>query len=188
VPGNTQAVNQALEEFRAYLETLTCIHIDPRLRREFGLSDVVQVTLVEAWPDAERLLALDAEGRRRWLRRMLVNNLLDAIEKAGAGGRDYRLKQSLEAAAAESSCRLRDWIIAEESTPSEKLIQQEEKLRVLKALSQLPEREREALVLQQYHDWKLDQIAEHLGCTTSAVAGLQARGRARLREPLRDLE
>jgi hypothetical protein len=26
------AVNQALEEFRAYLETLTCIQIDPRLR------------------------------------------------------------------------------------------------------------------------------------------------------------
>jgi DNA-directed RNA polymerase specialized sigma24 family protein len=66
--------------------------IDPRLRREFGLSDVVQVTLVEAWRDVERLLALDAKGRRRWLRRMLVNNSPDAIEKARAVGRDYRLK------------------------------------------------------------------------------------------------
>jgi DNA-directed RNA polymerase specialized sigma24 family protein len=42
--------------------------------------------------------------------------------------------------------------------------------------------------LQQYHGWKLAQIAEHLQCTANAVAGMQARGRARLRELLADWE
>jgi RNA polymerase sigma-70 factor (ECF subfamily) len=182
------AVNQAVEEFRAYLVTLAFIQIDPRLRSRFGLSDVIQNTLLEAYRDLERIRVLDDAGRKRWLRRMLLNNLLERIEYEEAGQRDARREQSLDAAAAESASRLRDWITAEESTPSAKLIKEEERLRVLEALSQLPEREREALMLQQYHGWKLAQIAEHLGCTTNAVAGLQARGRASLRDLLGDLE
>ena len=119
---------------------------------------------------------------------MLVHNLIEEIERCKAKKRDFRLKQSLEAAAEESSCRLQIWLEAEDTPPIELLARQEKALRVLEALSRLPAREREALILQQYHGWTLDQIAGHLECTTNAVAGLQARGRARLREPLGDLE
>jgi RNA polymerase sigma-70 factor, ECF subfamily len=184
VPSNTDAVNQALEEYRAYLETLTFLQIDPRLRSKFGLSDVVQDTLLEAWQDLERITALDAEGRKRLLRRMLVNNLLQKIDHERAMRRDVRLEQPLDAAAAESSCRLRDWLIAEDSSPSERLERQEEGLRLLEALSKLAPRQREALILQKYHGWTLAQIAEHLGCTAGAVAGLHARGLKELRKHL----
>jgi RNA polymerase sigma-70 factor (ECF subfamily) len=186
--GQTDHANRNLERFRAYLETLTYIQIDPRLRGKFGLSDVIQKTLVEAWQTLERIEAMDSEDQKRWLRRMLLNNLKDEIDRVLAQCRDVRREQSLEAAAAESSCRLRDWIAAEESTPSAKVIKKEERLRVLEALAQLPEREREALILQQYHGYKLSEIAEELGCTTNAVAGLHARALARLRTLLDDRE
>jgi RNA polymerase sigma-70 factor (subfamily 1) len=188
VPRNTDAVNQALEKYSAYLETLTLIQIDPRLRGKFGWSDVIQGTLIEASRDLERIEAVDPEDQKRLLRRMLLNNLRDEIERWRTKGRDVGREESLDEAAEQSSVRVRKCIAVEESTPSEKLIKQEEALRVLEALSQLPEREREALVLQQYHGRKLAQIAQHLGCTTNAVAGLQARGRARLRKLLSDLE
>jgi RNA polymerase sigma-70 factor (subfamily 1) len=188
VLSDTDAVNRDLEEVRAYLETLTFIQIDPRLRSKFGVSDVVQQTLVKAWSDLERIRGLDPDGRKRWLRRMLVNTLLDEIERWRAKGRDVLREQSLEAAAAESSCRLQSWLAAEDSSPSDQVAGTEKKERLLRALAQLPGREREALILQQYHGWKLAQIAEHLGCTTNAVAGLQAHGRARLREILGDWE
>ena len=185
---STDTDNHVLEEVRAYLETLTFIQIDPRLRSKFGLSDVVQNTLVKAWGDLERIRGLDPDGRKRWLRRMLVNTTLDEIEHWRTKGRDALRDQSLEAAAEESSCRLQSWLAAEDTSPSGRLAAEEDKERLLEALSQLPEREREALILQQYHGWKLAQIAEHLGCGTNAVAGLQARGRARLRELLEDWE
>jgi hypothetical protein len=51
MPVHPDATTQALEEFRANLETLTLIQIDPRLRSKFGMSDIVQNTLVEAWRD-----------------------------------------------------------------------------------------------------------------------------------------
>jgi RNA polymerase sigma-70 factor (ECF subfamily) len=186
VPGNPDAVNQALGEYRAYLETLTFIQIDPRLRGGFSLSDVIQNTLVEAWSDLERIQALDAADRKRWLRRMLVNNLLEEVERVRARKRDVFREQSLEAAAAESSCRLQSWLAAEDSSPSERLARQEEGLRLLEALSKLAPRQREALILQKYHGWTLAQIAEHLGCTTGAVAGLHARGLKELRKHLSD--
>jgi RNA polymerase sigma-70 factor (ECF subfamily) len=188
VSRTTETVNQSLEQFRVYLETLTFIQIDPRLRGKFGWSDIIQGTLIEATRTLERIEAMDSDDQKRWLRRMLVNNLRDEIDRWRAEGRNVGREEPLDQAAEQSSCRLRDWIAAEESTPSEKLIKQEEALRVLEVLSQLPEREREALILQQYHGWKLAEIAKHLGCTTNAVAGLQARGRARLRELLSDLE
>jgi RNA polymerase sigma-70 factor (subfamily 1) len=188
VPDNPAEINQALEELRAYLETLTFIQIDPRLRSKFGLSDVVQNTLLEAWLDLERIQSLDADGRKRWLRRMLLNNLCDTVEGFLTQRRDVRLEQSLEAAAAESSCRLRNWLAAEDSPPDQKLVQQEEALQLLDALAQLDEREREALILQKYHGWKLAEIAEQLGCTVGAVAGLQARGLAKLRASLPNVE
>jgi RNA polymerase sigma-70 factor (subfamily 1) len=188
MPGNSDAVNQALGEFRAYLETLTLIHIDPRLRSKFGMSDVIQITLLEACRDLERIQALDAEGRKRWLRRMLVNNLLEEIERWRAGRRDVAREQPLDAAASESSCRLQSWLAAEDSSPGERMARQEEGLRLLEALSKLDPRQREALILQKYHGWTLAQIAGHMGCTAGAVAGLHARGLERLRLLLPDLE
>jgi RNA polymerase sigma-70 factor (ECF subfamily) len=184
----SDAVNQALEEFRAYLETLAFIQIDPRLRSKFGFSDVIQNTLVEAYRDLERIQSLDDASRKRWLRRMLMNNLLEEIERWRTGRRDVRLEQPLEVAAEESSCRLRDWIIAEDSSPGERAERQEERLRLLEALAKLDPRQREALILQQYHGWTLAQIAEHLGCTAGAVAGLHARGLKALSKHLPGLE
>jgi hypothetical protein len=51
----SDADNQALQEFRGYLETLTFIQIDPRLRSKFDLSDIIQNTLLEAFRDLERM-------------------------------------------------------------------------------------------------------------------------------------
>jgi RNA polymerase sigma-70 factor (ECF subfamily) len=83
-----------------------------------------------------------------------------------------------------SSCRLQNWLAADDSSPSEHVAEQEETIRLLEALSQLPERQREALILQRYHGWKLREIAEHLNCTVNAVAGLHANALKKLRQLL----
>jgi RNA polymerase sigma-70 factor, ECF subfamily len=184
------SVNDALEKFRAYLECLTAIQIDPRLRidpalrHRFGWSDIVNATLLEASLILERIQAMDQPEQERWLRTMLANNLVDRIRRELAKGRDARLERSLEAAIEDSSCRLRDWLPADESTPSEKMIRQEQALRLAEALAQLPERQREAIILQWWHGWKLARIAEHQRCTVGRVTGLLARGLVRLRELL----
>jgi RNA polymerase sigma-70 factor (ECF subfamily) len=178
------STNHVLEQYRAQLECLALIKIDPRLRAKFGMSDIVQQTLLEAFRCMDQLRSLDDLGTQKWLRRMLLNNLLDEIEKCRSPRRDYRREQPLEIAAAQSSARLREWLEAEDTSPSEQLQAQEQAARLLDALARLPDREREALVLQKWHGWRLTEIADHMGCSAGAVAGLHARGLKRLRELL----
>jgi RNA polymerase sigma-70 factor (subfamily 1) len=182
-----EAVNLALEEYRAYLETLKNIHIDPRFRQKFGMSDIVQITLLEASRDLVRIQSMDTAGRKRWLRRMLMNNLLDELAKFLNRPAEVSL-DGLRVAARESSRRVRDWVESEDTSPSELLIRKELELRLLEALAQIDERQCEALILQKYFGWKLDKIAEHMDCTAGAVAGLHARGLKALRKLLPDLE
>lgn len=61
-------------------------------------------------------------------------------------------------------------------------------MRLDAAVARLPEDQREALVLQRWHQWSLAQIAGHLGRTEAAVAGLLHRALKRLKEELQDLE
>jgi RNA polymerase sigma-70 factor (ECF subfamily) len=188
VPALHDDVGPILERFRSYLETLTFIQVDPRLRGKFGRSDIISKTLLEAFQELERLEGLDDEAQKRLLRTMLINNLRDEVRLFLRGGRDVALELPLRAAAEASSSRLQEWLAADSLGPLERTIRQEQELRMLDALAQLPERERQALVLQQYHGWKLAAIAEHLNCTTGAVAGLQARALARLRTLLPEPE
>jgi len=183
-----ESTNRTLEEFRAYLETLTFLQIAPRLRGKFGLSDIISRTLWEAYQELDRLRALDEQVKKRRLRRMLVNNLLEEIARWKARRRDYRREQPLAADADASSVRLQSWLAAEDASPGEQAAAQEEALRLLEALSRLPGRQREAVILQRYHGWKLREIAEHLNCTVNAVAGLHAHGLKKLRQLLSESE
>jgi len=179
-----ESTGDVLERYRAYLNCLTYIQVDPRLWRRFGWSDVVNHTLLEAYRDLAKLQALDEADRNRRLRRMLLNNLLERIEHERAEMRDYRREASLDEALAGSSCNLQKWLVEEHVGPAGRADAAERGALLADALSQLPQREREALILQKYHGWSLAQIAEHLGCTIGAVAGLHARGLKRLRELL----
>ena len=95
-------------------------------------------------------------------------------------------ERSLEAALDQSSARLEAWLAAKQSSPSQRAERNEQALRLAAALAELPEAQREALVLQHWHGWSLAQIAEHLGRTPDAAAGLLKRGLQQLRTLLQD--
>jgi RNA polymerase sigma-70 factor (ECF subfamily) len=184
------STNHTLEEYRKYLETLTYIKVSPRLFRAFGISDIISQTLWEAYRRLDQLREMDEEGKKRYLRRMLINNLLDEIRKDPPFGLVSLAEVNHDAAA--SSCRLQDWLASEEPSPSEQAASTEAalglRLRLLDAFSRLPDRQREALILQRYHGWKLKEIAEHMNCTIKAVAGLHANGLKNLKKLLSESE
>lgn len=188
MPDEAPSVGTTLARYSAYLEALAAVQVSPRLRAKFGASDVIQETLMEALRDHDRLKAMGEAERRRYLRKMLLNNLRDRIDHFTAQGRDVGRERPLAEEAQASSARVGQWLAREERAPLERLEAQERADRLLEALAQLPERERQAVVLQRFHGWRLQEIADELGCTVGAVGGLQARGLKRLRELLPDLE
>jgi len=174
----------ALERYRAYLHLLARMQLDPRLRGKLDLSGIVQQTLLEAHQAAGQAQVPPLA----WLRRILANNLGDEIRKLTTAKRDVSREQSLEASLEASSARLDEWLAAEQSSPSEQLQREEQALRLAQALAELPEAQREALVLQHWHGWSLARIGAHLERSVEAVAGLLKRGLKRLRELLPEEE
>lgn len=172
------------ERDRRYLTVLAQSQLDPRWSGKVDLSGVVQQTLLEAHQAAAGLRAKGSGQRLAWLRRILANNLSDELRKWTTEARDARREMSLEARFAESSQRLQNWLAEDDPSPSSGLQKEEQILRLVDALQNLPEAQREALMLQHWHDWSLSEIAEHLGRTPTAVAGLLKRGLRQLRKTL----
>ena len=180
--------DQEARRWRDYLSVLARVQLDPRLRAKIDLSGVVQQTVLEAYQKRPQFRAEHPAQELAWLRRILANNLADELRKLAAGKRDLARERSLEASLAESSARLEAWLAADQSSPSQRAERNEEAFRLAAALEALPEAQREALVLQHWHGWSLAQIAEHLGRSKAAVAGLIKRGLQQLREQLQQLE
>jgi RNA polymerase sigma-70 factor, ECF subfamily len=181
-------VDEALERFRAYLSFQIRKIVDPRLKNQLDLSGIVSQSLVEAWRTMERISGWNEQQKRAWLNTILERNLRDELDKVHAACRDIRRQRSLEEAVADSSARLVHVLVADQSTPSEHVAHQQQDLRLAEAIERLPVDQREALVLQRWHQWSLAQIAEHLGRSQPAVAGLLHRALKQLKEELREAE
>lgn len=179
---------QRLEQFRAYLRLLARLHLHPALQGKLDPSDVVQQTLLQAYQGLEGFRGRCDAELAAWLRQTLARNLSHAVRDFGRARRDVDRERSLEAALDASSACLENWLAASDITsPSEHAQFNEEALHLAEALDQLPEAQRQALVLQHWHGWSLAQIGEHMGRSPAAVAGLIKRGlqqlRGRLQEP-----
>ncbi len=83
-----------------------------------------------------------------------------------------------------SSARLEAWLADGAPGPPEEAERRERAVRLADALEELPEPQREALLLHHWHGWPLARISEHIGRGPEAVAGLLKRGLKQLREQL----
>jgi RNA polymerase sigma-70 factor (ECF subfamily) len=177
------SLQRPLESYRDYLRLLARLQLDPRLRGKLDPSDVVQQTLVKAHQNAEQFRGQTDAERAAWLRRILANTLADAARK-------YRVEtvrgQSLEQALHESSARLEAWLAKPQESPSEQADRHEQLLHLAEALRQLPEDQRVVIELHHLQGCFLAGIAQQMGKTEAAVAGLLRRGRKRLRELLEE--
>ena len=175
---------QALEPFRPYLELLARVHLDPRLRGKVDAADVVQQVLVRAlaaWPEMKDP---DGPALGAWLRRILARTLADTVKHYFRDKRAADLEHSLEADLDRSSSGMAGWLAADQTSPSQAAVRNEELLRLSEALAALPESMREAVVLKHLRGWPVQRIADHVGRTIPAVASLLRRGLEELRHRL----
>src|SRR5262249_36796688 len=147
-------------------------------------SDLVQETLLNAHRHLDQYRGQGEAAMEAWLRRILMNLLVDALRAFGGDKRDVARERSLERALRESSARLEAFCTAASSSPSQHAVRHEHLHRRAAALAELPEDQRTAVELHHFQDWSVAEVAGHLGRTEAAVAGLLRRGLKRLRELL----
>jgi len=157
------------------------LHLDSRLRGKLDASDVVQQALLQAYQGLREFRGRTEAERTAWLRQILARCLANVTRDFYRDKRDVKREQSLEAELGASSARLGAWLAADQSSPSQHANRGEEAVRLAEALAQLPEAQREALILQHWQGRSLAEIGEQLGRSPAAVAGLIKRGLNQLR-------
>jgi RNA polymerase sigma-70 factor (ECF subfamily) len=169
---NSDGRGVELERLRPYLHLVARMHLDHRLRSLIDPEDVVQDVFrkaLEKWDSC-------TESRKAWLRRVLLNHLKDLIDKMTAHKANVDLHVALE----HSSVRLDALLVADQSSPSQRVARNEELARLAEALAMLPIKEQEVVILNRLHQMKLKDVAAQLGLTLGAAGGLLRRGLERL--------
>jgi RNA polymerase sigma-70 factor, ECF subfamily len=168
-----------LGRFREFLCLVARLEVSPGYRARVDLSGVVQETLLDAHrsPPRHRTEAQTAA----WLKAILLHNLADEARRRGAIKRDEARERSLQG----PDGRAID-LVSDQSSPSRRTIRDEELLDLARALATLPEGQRRAVEMHHLEARPLVEIAEALGTTKAAVAGLLHRGLKALRGQLSD--
>lgn len=192
--GDDSALGGLLNQFADLLRARARESFDPRLRGRIGESDLVQMTLMTA---ADGFPAFRGETEAEligWLKAILAQHMAATArwhlrtQKRAAG--NEVLFQGLPTANSSNGFGGESLLgpAASGQTPSRFVMQQELRDRIRSAIAELPWEQQEAVRLKFIDEWPLAEIAEFLGKTERAVAGLVARGMKRLKDRLKDVE
>ncbi|MFB7508307.1 SigE family RNA polymerase sigma factor [Streptomyces broussonetiae] len=155
------------EEFQSFM-----VGRWPRLMRtaflltgeQHAAEDLVQSTLEQVYVSWRRVGA--ADDPEAYVRRVMIN--------AHARKHRRRLKEFL--APKDDS-----GLVHEVPDTGDRIAQADDRSALLKALAQLPVRQREAVVLRYWEDLTETQAAEAMGCSVGTVKSNAAKGIAKLR-------
>jgi RNA polymerase sigma-70 factor (ECF subfamily) len=133
-------------------------------------------TLLRAYKGLDQFRGKTEAEFRGWLRTILKNVLLGWLAP------NRPLQKTLE----ESSLRLEKFLADGRSTPSQRLMREEQLACLAEAVAALPEDQRQAVQLRHLDGLSLAEVGRQMGRTKEAVAGLLFRALRKLRDALQD--
>ena len=187
--GDPQALSELFQAHHAALERMVELRLDPRLRTRVDPGDVVQ----EAWLEVvARFREWSAGGSvpfRVWLRLTTLQSLVQTQRRhLSAGMRDVgREVREVDARPSISAVCLADVFVASTTSPSQAAQRVEVRHRVLAAMEELDELDREVILLRQFENLTNAEIAAELGIEPAAASKRFARALVRLKPALEDL-
>ena len=168
------------ESFRGHLARLAEERIGPRLRGKVDPDDLVQQVFGQACRHREGFGGGPRAQVRAWLRAILANVLVDHLRKFAEPVGERAID-----AVGEGSTRAPGPPPADRgSTPSHKASRKERDAFLALALARLPEDQRRAVELRHLRGKSPEEVADLMGRTVPAVAGLLRRGLLALRAEL----
>jgi RNA polymerase sigma-70 factor (ECF subfamily) len=179
--GDDSACQQLLVAHRERLCRMIATHLDRRLAARIDASDLVQETLLEAAQKLADYLRQRPIAFYPWLRRIAWEHLLKAQERHLAAKRSAQREQRQPPALTDASVmQLADRLVSPGTSPSAGVLREELRNRVRDALLQIPERDREVLVLRYVEQLSFSEIAEVLGVNEGAAKMRHTRALVRL--------
>ncbi|MFO0968007.1 MAG: sigma-70 family RNA polymerase sigma factor [Gemmataceae bacterium] len=182
--GDGRACEELLARHRPELCAFVEMRFDARLRARLDASDVVQEAQVEALRRLPDYLKRRPMPFRHWLRKTAYERLLMLRRRhVGAARRTVAREEALPD---RSSLALAQQLLAQGSTPSQRLAQEELARRVRDALAQLSESDRDLLLMRNYEGLAYEEVANIMGIGPAAARKRHGRALIRLHRLLAD--
>jgi len=171
--GDLDAFNQIVAIFQDRIYNL-CLRM---LGSPQAAEDAAQDTFVSAYRNAGKLRGANV---RSWLFRIASNTCIDEVRK-----RQRRPVISLDRPSSDDDARPVD-VPDEDPGPEKRTLQGELHSAVQEALLDLPGDQRLAVTLCDLEGFQYEEIADAMGTSVGTVKSRISRGRARLREAIRE--
>jgi RNA polymerase sigma-70 factor (ECF subfamily) len=117
---------------------------------------------------------------RRILANIVQNHVRDQLYTLKRGGGKEISWEAIE----RSSARVEAWLAAEQSSPSDQALHNEQLLQLTDALEKLPDAQRDAIVVHHLQGHSVEEVGVIMNRSRTAVAGLIKRGLQQLRRQL----
>jgi RNA polymerase sigma-70 factor (ECF subfamily) len=180
--GDPGARERLLARHRDRLRRMIAWRLDRRLAARVDPSDAVQEVLLEASRKMDRYLTERPLPFFPWLRSLAGEHLATLHRRhVRARGRSVlREEVSVLHLPDDSAAELAARLVTSSTGPTQRAIRKELRERVQQALGQLPERDREVLVLRNLEQLSVADTAEVLQISTAAVKMRHMRALERL--------
>jgi RNA polymerase sigma-70 factor (ECF subfamily) len=176
-------IAHALEVHRPYLLALANQELRPGLRAKEAASDMVQETIILALRDFEQFRGDGAAELAGWLRRILLNRIVDCTRRWKADKRSIERERSLEQTWSEPATAAEP---ADASPPPDlALLRIEEMGELNRALERMPSHFVQVIILRSRDKRSFEEIGQLLGRTAEASRKLWTRGIAELQRRLK---
>jgi len=184
--GDPAATQMLFERHRAQLKRMISIRMDAQLAARLDESDIIQDALMEATRRLDDYIQQPAVPFYVWLRGLAWDRLIQLHRHhIDRQKRSVRREQPTGLPLShQSATQLVDMLAVDDTSPSARVMHDEESQRACDALQQLPERYREVLILRHLEQLSIDETAAVLGITAGTVKSRQFRAISRLHESL----
>jgi len=171
-----QRVGEMLARMTGYLLSVAEDNMPEGLRAKCGASDIVQESLLDAARAFPHYRGDNSQELKRWLRRILYNNIRDLARRyRGTGKRKLAKEQSLAS--------VRPIALAKtQVSPSSHAGRSEVAIKLMESLEQLPDDQRRAIVLRNFDLLSFQQIGDKMDRSAEAARSLWVRAIDALRD------
>lgn len=173
--GDLAAVELLFQRYRPYLRIVCSLRLPQLCQKREDESDIVQHTLIDATRGLPEFRGKSEGEFEAWMARLLERNILQSVRRHTADKRDVR-REIIDQNPNDSATLVWHDIAAEQSSCGGSIFRGEAALQLASAFEQLPDEQRLAVELRYLGQQSLISIAEYMGKTTGAVAGLIRRG------------
>ncbi|MBT6724889.1 MAG: sigma-70 family RNA polymerase sigma factor [Pirellulaceae bacterium] len=180
--GDRDALGNLLNRYRPYLRILALRYLDSGVRQRVDPSDVIQQTCLDIHRDIDGFRGDHEAEWIGWVRRILENNVNQVIRRHIQAQKRSVRKEAVVDKSSGTHRVYNAGPVSKESSPSHRVMKGERAVRLAIMLGKLPEVQREAIRLRYLEGRTLQQIAESIGRSEMAVAGLLKRGLRSLRD------